>query len=118
MFRFQFVDDASDTESSVVRSNNKSRKSNPNVHKTALLKSRNQNQQSDSDGSNSDNAITVSYKSRKTIDTVGPSDQGATSVNEMETENDRDAQAIFEKSLEVNKELEGKADDKGIRKAF
>lgn len=33
----------------------------------------------------------------------------------METENDRDAQALFEKSLEINKELEGKADDKVYR---
>jgi len=105
----------SETESSVVRSNNKSRKINPNIHKTALLKSRNQRQQDDSDKSNSDNDITVSYKSRKTTDTVGPSDQGATAVNEMETENDRDAQALFEKSLEINKELEGKADDKVYR---
>lgn len=36
---------------------------------------------------------------------------GATSVIETETEKDRDAQAIFEKSLEINKELKGKADD-------
>lgn len=79
------------------------------------LKSRGQLQKDDSNESNSDNDITVSYKSKKTINTVGPSDQGATSVNEMETENDRDAQALFEKSLEINKELEGKADDKVYR---
>ncbi len=115
---FIIEDDASDTESTtttVVRSNNKARKINPNVHKTSILKSRNQRQQDNSDESNSDNDIGVSYKSRKTIDTVGPSDQGATAVNEMETELDRDAQALFEKSLEINKELEGKADDKVYR---
>lgn len=33
----------------------------------------------------------------------------------MDTENDRDAQALFEKSMEINKELEGKADDKIYR---
>lgn len=115
LFFISNKDDASDTESTVVRSNNKSRKVNPNVHKTALLKSRNQRQQDESNESNSDNDITVSYKSRKTTVGVGPSDQGATAVNEMETENDRDAQALFEKSLEINKELEGKADDKVYR---
>lgn len=112
----KYKDSASDTESSaVVRSSNKSRRINPNVHKTAHLKSRNQNQENDSAESSSDNDVTVSYKSRKTVDTVGPSDQGATAVNEMETENDRDAQALFEKSQEINKELEGKADDKVYR---
>lgn len=46
---------------------------------------------------------------------LGPSDQGATATVEIDTALDRDAQAIFEKSLEVNKELEGKADDKVYR---
>lgn len=36
---------------------------------------------------------------------------GATSIVETETEKDRDAQAIFEKSLQINKDLKGKADD-------
>lgn len=34
---------------------------------------------------------------------------------EIDTEKDRDAQALFEKSLEINKELEGKEDDKVYR---
>lgn len=45
----------------------------------------------------------------------GPQDQGATAILEIETEKDRDAQAIFEKRLEINKELEGKEDDKVYR---
>jgi len=36
---------------------------------------------------------------------------GATSTIQTETETDRDAQAIFQKSLDLNKELKGKADD-------
>lgn len=65
---------------------------------------------------------------------AGPSDQGATATlvsicflnldiillsiiitQEVDTEVDRDAQALFEKRLEINKELEGKADDKVYR---
>lgn len=45
----------------------------------------------------------------------GPQDQGATSVLEIDTELDRDAQAIHEKAIKVNEELEGKADDKIYR---
>jgi len=36
---------------------------------------------------------------------------GATAIVETETEKDRDAQAIFEKSLEANKEFKEKGDD-------
>lgn len=36
-------------------------------------------------------------------------------LQEIETEIDKDAQAIFEKRLEINKELEGQADDKIYR---
>ncbi|KAI4467428.1 zinc finger protein [Holotrichia oblita] len=46
---------------------------------------------------------------------AGPNDQGATATLEIETEIDKDAQAIFEKRLEINKELEGQADDKIYR---
>lgn len=34
---------------------------------------------------------------------------------EIDTEKERDAQALFEKRLEINKELEGKQDDKVYR---
>ncbi len=36
---------------------------------------------------------------------------GATAIVEFETEKDRDAQAVFQRSLDINKELKGKADD-------
>lgn len=68
-----------------------------------------------SESETDEDEITVSYKSSKSIASIGASDQGATSVNQIDTELDRDAQAIFEKSLEINKELEGKADDKIYR---
>lgn len=59
--------------------------------------------------------VGVSYRSDKTASLVGAGDQGATATNDMDTEIDRDAQAIFEKSIEINKEMEGKADDKIYR---
>lgn len=68
------------------------------------------------DDSNSDeDSITVSYKSKKSSEIVGPSDQGATAILETETEVDKDAQAIFEKAQKINEELEGKEDDKIYR---
>lgn len=80
-------------------------------------------------------AVGVSYKSNKSAMPDGPTDQGATAIlvkqtpifagklkltvvivmQEIDTEKDRDAQAIFEKRLEVNKELSGQADDKVYR---
>ncbi|KAJ8967420.1 hypothetical protein NQ314_002927 [Rhamnusium bicolor] len=65
--------------------------------------------------SNSDEDFRVNYKSNKSAMPAGPTDQGATATVEIDTETDRDAQAIFEKKLEVNKELEGKEDDKIYR---
>lgn len=36
-------------------------------------------------------------------------------MQEIDTEKDKDAQAIFEKRLEINNELSGQADDKVYR---
>lgn len=107
----------SEPESSVVRAKVKSTKNNPNVQKTVSSKhkSRQRSSSSSDSSNNEDEKISISYKSKRTTVIDGPRDQGATAVNEMETELDRDAQAIFQKSLEINKELEGKADDKIYR---
>lgn len=60
-------------------------------------------QQVHSSGSEDDEkALLVSYRSNKAPLPEGPSDQGATSILQTETELDRDAQAIFEKSQKVN----------------
>lgn len=54
--------------------------------------------------SSSDNDdLMVKYKSRKTGDSETPFDQGATATVEIDTPVDRDAQAIYEKSLQINK---------------
>lgn len=57
----------------------------------------------------------MAYKSKREGIPNGPQDQGATAVNEMDTELDRDAQAIHARSVKINEELEGKADDKIYR---
>lgn len=51
--------------------------------------------------------VMVSYKSKREAERSGPSDMGATAVLEIETETDKDAQAIFETALKINKELKG-----------
>lgn len=106
----------SEKETAVVRNASKSKKSNPNVFKTTIVKSRKKEVTNKSDdGSDKDEDVTTSYKSTRTAGPSGPADQGATAIVEIDTELDRDAQALFEKRIEINKDLEGKADDKVYR---
>lgn len=105
-----------EAESTVVRSSTKTRKNNPNVQTSSLIKNRHRKRNdSSSDSETEDGNVTVSYRSKGTAQIDGPRDQGATATVEIDTEIDRDAQAIFEKSVELNKEMEGKADDKVYR---
>lgn len=106
----------SDNESAVVRSRTHKEKSNPNIQRTsAKIISKRQEHGSSSDEIEGAEKVTVSYKSTRTNVIDGPSDQGATAVNEIDTELDRDAQSIYQRSIEINKELEGKSDDKIYR---
>lgn len=109
----------SETESAVVRATPKSSKTNPNIQKTLSSRLHSRKTRDGTSSSESDDGdegkISVSYKSKRTHAIDGPRDQGATATNEVETELDRDAQAIYEKSLQINKEQEGKADDKVYR---
>lgn len=119
MYVLFFSDSDNDPESTVIIATNKRSKTNPNVHKTnaAKLKQTENAKQlntSENDSSDTDN-VTVKYKSKRTIIPDGPKDQGATAIIEIDTEKDRDAHAIFQKSLEINKSLEGKEDDKVYR---
>ncbi|KAK9512795.1 hypothetical protein O3M35_001131 [Rhynocoris fuscipes] len=68
-----------------------------------------------SSSSSDEDIVGVKYKSKRTTESSLPSDQGATATLEIDTALDRDAQAIYEKSLQINKELKGKADDKVYR---
>uniref|UniRef100_A0A1B0CIF8 Ring finger protein n=2 Tax=Lutzomyia longipalpis TaxID=7200 RepID=A0A1B0CIF8_LUTLO len=106
----------SDQESAVVRGNARTAKINPNIHKTSSTKVKRTAQEKTASSSEEDEESTlVSYKSNRSAMPLGPTDQGATATYEMDTEKDRDAQAIFEKSQEINDELRGKADDKIYR---
>ncbi|KAL8594676.1 hypothetical protein ACOMHN_052409 [Nucella lapillus] len=62
-----------------------------------------------------DGSVNVSYKSSGTAKRVGPDDMGATATVEIDTELDKDAQAVYERSLQLQKELKGKEDDKKYR---
>ena len=53
----------------------------------------------------------VTYDSSRTGKRVGPDDMGATAITEVDTEFDRDAQAIYEKQLKTNKDKKGEKDD-------
>lgn len=102
----------------VVRSDNLRKRSNPNFQSTKqLVNKRERKTGASSESGNEDevNEINVSYKSKRSALPSGPQDQGATSINETDTAQDRDAQALHEKMLKINKELEGKADDKVYR---
>lgn len=85
------------------------------MHKTASL-ARKTKQAAGSSGEEEDIEKTLSsYKSSKSVVPLGPQDQGATSIVEIDTATDRDAQAICQKAIEINQELEGKEDDKIYR---
>ncbi|KAH0944968.1 hypothetical protein HN011_008805 [Eciton burchellii] len=104
--------DSSEDETMVVKKEKKQDTYNPMIQSTNVKKPR---EETNYDESSDDDAITVSYKSNRTVMPAGPSDQGATAILETETEKDRDAQALFEKAQKINEELEGKEDDKIYR---
>lgn len=114
--RKMFIPDSSSDEeatSSVVRLE-KRKKLNPNMQTTktiSVVKATTSTTSEDDDEEN----VRVSYKSNRNANPLGPKDQGATATVEFETEIDKDSQAILEKSIAINKELEGKADDKIYR---
>lgn len=100
----------------IVRPNKRKSKINPNIQRSSRLEKKHKTE--DGKNANSDSEsdeMMVSYKSKRSAMPDGPQDQGATSTLQIETEKDKDAQAIFEKRLEINKELEGKEDDKVYR---
>ncbi|XP_052873672.1 E3 ubiquitin-protein ligase RNF113A-like [Anopheles cruzii] len=109
--------EAEEAESSVVVASDKRKKANPNIQSTSVVRQK-QNHSAGADATNSsedDESVVVSYKSKRSAQAEGPRDQGATAELEIETEKDRDAQAIYQKSIDINKEQEGKEDDKVYR---
>eukprot|EP00112_Aurelia_sp_Birch-Aquarium-sp1_P001009 Seg1098.4 transcript_id=Seg1098.4/GoldUCD/mRNA.D3Y31 product="RING finger protein 113A" protein_id=Seg1098.4/GoldUCD/D3Y31 len=53
----------------------------------------------------------VTYDSSRTGKRIGPDDMGATAITQIDTEFDRDAQAVYEKQLKTNKDKKGEKDD-------
>lgn len=103
-----------DESGSVVVKPDDKKKYNPNYHSSTANKKA-KKRDSDDSGSDADKSsgddIVVTYKSKRSAAPEGPRDQGATAELTIETEKDRDAIALFKKSQDINKELEGKADD-------
>ncbi|XP_011363451.1 RING finger protein 113A-like [Pteropus vampyrus] len=60
-------------------------------------------------------SLGVVYKSTRSAKPVGPEDMGATAVYQLDTEKERAAQAIFERSQKIQEMLRGKEDDKIYR---
>lgn len=104
---------SSDDETQVFRKEKSAKFNNPMIQGTSTF-TKPKKQVSDDCDSDKETAIPA-YKSDKTAGPAGPSDGGATLYVQTETEKDRDAQAIFEKSQKINEELKGLADDKVYR---
>lgn len=110
--------ESSDEESAVIVNEKRIKKSSPFVQSTLSTPSKKNIKTLEpvNDSSESDpEAVGVSYRSKMDTDMSGPKDMGATATVEIDTELDKDAQAIYERSLQVNKELKGKEDDKVYR---
>ncbi|KAJ9598652.1 hypothetical protein L9F63_010667 [Diploptera punctata] len=104
---------SSEDETTVVKKEKRAVKANPMVQKTNT--SKNSSIVESGGVSSEEDEVTVTYKSKRNSNREGPSDMGATAILEIETEVDKDAQAIFENALKINKELKGKEDDKVYR---
>lgn len=62
----------------------------------------------DNNETNDNLDIQVKYESKRSTDRDGPKDMGATMTLETETEKEKDSQSIFERSQQIQKDLEGK----------
>ncbi|XP_059485235.1 E3 ubiquitin-protein ligase RNF113A [Neocloeon triangulifer] len=110
--------DGSGDESQVVRNQKRRRLGNPLVQRSNIAKAKTKQKvgnDSSTSESEEESVVGVQYKSRGAATNEGPNDQGATATLETETDFSKDAQAIYERSLAVNKELKGKEDDKIYR---
>ncbi|XP_036446412.1 E3 ubiquitin-protein ligase RNF113A [Colossoma macropomum] len=108
-------DRSSDEEkNAVVRKEKKPSAANPMIQRTRKVE-REAVSSSESEEDREAKKVTVAYKSTRSAKPEGPEDMGATAVYELDTERDKDAQAIFERSQKIQEELSGKEDDKIYR---
>ncbi|XP_031559453.1 E3 ubiquitin-protein ligase RNF113A-like [Actinia tenebrosa] len=88
----------------VVRKEKKMAGPNPMMQKSEGLKEKRREED-----------VKVEFKSTRSAMSSGPTDLGATATYELDTDFDRDAQAVYAKALEVNKEIKESGDDKLYR---
>ncbi|NXO97900.1 R113A protein, partial [Certhia brachydactyla] len=102
--------------STMVRKERRQGTPDPMIQRTRrCVKERTEYVQSSSEDEGPAKEIRVTYKSTRSAKPVGPADMGATAVYELDTEKEKDAQAIFERSQKIQEELRGKEDDKVYR---
>ncbi|NWU44498.1 R113A protein, partial [Hylia prasina] len=102
--------------STVVQKKPRQDTPNPMIQKTRrCTRERLEYVPSSSEDEDPSKEIRVTYKSTRSVKPVGPADMGATAVYELDTEKEKDAQAIFERSQKIQEELRGKEDDKIYR---
>jgi len=88
-----------------------SQRSNIISKKSKKLKKQNSSDDNSSSDSDNDNTSSVNVAFKGTGETqTGPSDAGATATNEIDTAEDRDARALFEKSQKINQDRKLGAD--------
>ncbi|XP_036257213.1 E3 ubiquitin-protein ligase RNF113A-like [Molothrus ater] len=89
---------------------------NPMIQRTrCCMRERPEYAQSSREDEDPAQEIGVTYKSTRSAKPAGPEDMGATAGYELDTEKEKDAQAIFERSQKIQEELRGKEDDKIYR---
>ncbi|XP_067607858.1 E3 ubiquitin-protein ligase RNF113A-like [Pseudorca crassidens] len=108
---------SSDEGSAVVSRKKKRATHNPMIQKTpgSGKQKAAYGDQSSQEEENEPESLGVVYKSTRSGKPVGPEDMGATAVYQLDTEKERDAQAIFERSQKIQEELRYKEDDKIYR---
>ncbi|XP_014667451.1 PREDICTED: RING finger protein 113A-like isoform X2 [Priapulus caudatus] len=106
---------SSDDETTIVKKEKKHDLGNPLIQRSARTEKQLFKYGSDSDESNDDTSVGVSYKSARSGKRTGPDDMGATATYELDTEKDRDAVAIAERAKAINEEQRDKEEDNVYR---
>ncbi|XP_049882843.1 E3 ubiquitin-protein ligase RNF113A [Pectinophora gossypiella] len=102
--------DTSSDDQRIVLPTKRPQKANPNIQSTSGPKKQ-KPELANSDSSSDDEKA----KDARTTLSVQQQRENATATYELDTERDRDAQAIFEKAQKINEDLQGQADDKVYR---
>ncbi|XP_062037340.1 E3 ubiquitin-protein ligase RNF113A-like [Lepus europaeus] len=105
-----------DEGSPVVRPEQRRAAHNPMIQKTCGgAKRKDGSRGEEEEAGKEPESLGVVYKSTRSAKPAGPEDMGATAVYELDTEKERDAQAIFERSRKIQEALRGQEDDKIYR---